>query len=232
MDPIMELCRSRGVVVMEDAAESFATKYKGRETGGLADIGTFSFQATKTITTGEGGMVLTRREEWVETLKLYRSHGMLRTRYLHEVAGLNFRLTNLQAAMGCAQLERMEDIARERRRMDASYRRHLAGAEGIVFQVYRDDVDPVVWAIGIKLDPRFFPQGRDAVMAQMTAAGVETRPGFYSASAMKHLYGNVEAIPICDEISRSVISLPSYAQITEDEIAQVCGALLTLRSAV
>ena len=229
MDAINELCQAHGLIVIEDAAESFATKYKGRQTGSIGDLGTFSFQATKTITTGEGGAVLCRREEWVEPLKLYRSHGMLRTRYLHEVAGLNFRLTNLQAAMGCAQLEEMEAIARARGRMHAAYHNQLKDQDGIALQSFEPTVDPVVWAIGVLLDPDAFPQGRDAVMAELMELGIESRPGFYSPTSMPHLYKGTHSIPLCDRISQDVISLPSFPQLTIDEITRICDGLKRLR---
>src|SRR6185503_11850661 len=117
MDEINALAKSRGVAVIEDAAESFASTYRGTQAGMMSDIGSFSFQATKTITTGEGGMVVTEREDLQKTMALYRSHGMLRKRfYWHEVPGHNFRLTNLHAAIGCAQLERLDRIIVERRR--------------------------------------------------------------------------------------------------------------------
>jgi perosamine synthetase len=230
MDPINELCRSRNIVVVEDAAEAFGTRYKGRRTGSLADLSTFSFQAIKTITTGEGGMVLTHHEEWVEQLKLYRSHGLLHTRYLHEVAGLNFRLTNLQAAMGCAQLEQIDTIASARQRMNATYRHLLDGVEGITLQAFESTVDPMIWAIAVKLDPIFFPASRDKVVIQLSQAGIETRAGFHSANCMPHIYGGKHPTPICDEVSRQVISLPSYPQITGEEIARVCDTLVKCRN--
>ncbi len=229
MDPITALCRGRGIWLIEDAAESFATRYKGRQTGGLADIGCFSFQATKTITTGEGGMTLTSRDELVERLRLYRSHGMLRTRYWHEIAGLNFRLTNIQAALGCAQFERLDMIVEARRRMMASYRGRLDGEAGVELQLFSPDVDPVPWSIGVKLDRRAFSQGRDAVMEQMTLKGIETRPGFYAASTMPHLYGPV-CVPVCEDIGGQIVNLPSFPSITEDEIDRVCDALIALRN--
>ncbi len=113
--------------------------------------------------------------------------------------------------------------------MDAGYRHHLAGAEGLTLQTFAATVDPVVWVVAVKLEPRFFPQGRDAVMAGLSDAGIESRPGFYSANAMPHLYGGAHAIPICDELSAQIISLPSFPQLTAEEIARVCAALFKER---
>jgi perosamine synthetase len=229
MDAIMALCRPRGIVVIEDAAESFGTRYQGRLTGAIADIGTFSFQATKTITTGEGGMVITRRPELIEPMQLYRSHGMLRTRYLHEVAGFNFRLTNIQAAMGCAQLERYGVLAAARAKMFATYRSALSNQAGLRLQHFPDSVDPVVWAIAVKLDAAEFDQGRDSVLEQLAKAGIEGRPGFYPPAAMPALYGPTPALPICDDVGRQVLTLPSYTSLSAGEIERVCNTLLSLR---
>jgi perosamine synthetase len=229
MDAIIALCRPRGIVVIEDAAESFGTHYKGQLTGTIGDIGTFSFQATKTITTGEGGMVISRRPELVEPMRLYRSHGMLRTRYLHEVAGFNFRLTNIQAAMGCAQLERYGVLAAARAKMFATYRSALSNQSGLRLQHFPDSVDPVVWAIAVKLDPAAFNQGRDAVLEQLAKAGIEGRPGFYPPGAMPAVYGPTPPLPICDDVGRQVLTLPSYTSLSAGEIENVCEALLSLR---
>lgn len=229
MDPIVALCRSHKIWVIEDAAESFGTRYRGKMTGTIGDLGTLSFQATKTITTGEGGMVLTNHPDLVKTMQLYRSHGMLRTRYLHELPGLNFRLTNMQAAVGCAQFERLPAMVEGRRHMIDRYREGLANLPGVVLQHFEADVDPVVWAIGVKLDKAVYSQGRDAVISALGEMGIETRPGFYPPSAMPDLYGEQAALPICDETSKQVISLPSFPTLTEEEIERVCAALASLR---
>ena len=120
MDEIMSLAKSSQIPVLEDAAESFGSQNKGRQSGTIADIGTYSFHATKTITTGEGGMVLTARKDLAEKVMLYRTHGVLGKRYWHEVPGHNFRLTNLQAALGCAQFKKIDHIFKERQRVQPS----------------------------------------------------------------------------------------------------------------
>lgn len=229
MDSIVELCAARRVAIVEDNAEAFGTLYRGRALGTIGEIGTLSFQATKTITTGEGGMVLTSRAEYVETMKLYRSHGMLKRRYWHEVAGNNFRLTNMQAALGCGQFERIDDIVSARRRMKESYDALLCGADGVVVQEFKPEVNPVLWAIGVRLDAAAYPQGRDAVMAQMLERGIETRNGFCSPVEMAHLYGVVENIPTARALSDNVISLPSYPTLSPHEIERICGVLTSLR---
>lgn len=228
MDAIIALAKERSVVVVEDAAEAFASRYKNRQAGSMGQLGTFSFHATKTITTGEGGMVITNSSELSDRMYLFRNHGMLRTRYWHDVPGHNFRLTNLQAAMGCAQLEKIDQIIGERRRVYASYRKYLSDIPGVAMQHFGPDVEPVVWAVAVRLDPQAYPQGRDEVMHQLDAAGIETRNGFYAASMLRHIY-DCASLPICEDLSRQVISLPTYCTLQDSEIQFVCSELDTLR---
>lgn len=230
MPGICELGQGRRVAVVEDVAEALASRYDGKLAGTFGDLGTFSFHATKTITTGEGGMVVTKDSDLYDRMALYRSHGMRRSRawYLHEVAGHNFRLTNLQAALGCAQLEKLSIIMSERRRVYETYKRSLAGFEGVTLQGFERKVEPVVWACALRLDPEAFPQGRDELMRQMLEAGVETRPGFFAATAMSHIYQASE-IPVSEQLSRWVLSLPFYATLTEEQIQYACSVLSGFR---
>ena len=229
MDEIIALARNHSVAVVEDAAEAFASRYKNRQAGSMGQLGTFSFHATKTITTGEGGMVITNDSELRDRLYLFRNHGVLRARYWHEVPGHNFRLTNLQAAMGCAQLERIDQIIAERRRVYTSYQGHLANIPGVSMQHFRSDVNPVVWAIAVRLDPQAYPQGRDRVMQQLDAAGIETRNGFYASSMLGHIYDSA-SLPACEDLSRQVISLPMYCTLQDSEIQFICSQLEAIRA--
>lgn len=227
MDAINALAAGRGVTVIEDAAEAIGSRHHGRMAGSIAPLGVFSFHATKTITTGEGGAVVTHDSSIANRMRLYRSHGVAATRYWHDVAGHNFRLTNLQAAVGCAQLEQVERIVARRTQVLAAYERRLRAMRGIAMQAISVGVDPVIWAVAVRLDPRTYPQGRDMVMEQMTVRGVETRPGFYPASALHHLYGPQE-LPVCDEVAASVLVLPSSPALSDGDIAQVCDELASL----
>ena len=214
--------------MIEDAAESFASKYKGRMSGTVGLMGTYSMHATKTITTGEGGMVVTASDELKNKMLLYRSHGMSRLRYWHDVAGHNFRLTNMQAALGCAQLEKLDLIIAERRRMLATYSRYLGKISGVEMQHFPAEVDPVAWVVAVKLDPRAFPQGRDQVIRDLETAHIETRPGFYTPTKMSHLY-SAAPLPISDDVSEWVIALPSFPSLTDEQIELICSQLERLR---
>ena len=228
MNEIMALAKSSQIPVLEDAAESFGSQYKGRQAGAIADIGTYSFHATKTVTTGEGGMVLTARKDLAEKVMLYRTHGVLGKRYWHEVPGHNFRLTNLQAALGCAQFKKIDHIFKERQRVHDSYRRFFKGQKGIILQKFALDVKPVLWAFAAELDQEYFPQGRDRVMAQLAEQGIETRNGFYSANQLK-IYKNVGEIPISDRLARNVISLPTFPSLKDGQIEFIVKKITALK---
>jgi len=222
----MEIADSEGIAIVEDCAESLFSRYRGKYCGTFGKISAFSFHATKTVTTGEGGLVVTDSDEVYRRMALYRSHGMDRERkfYWHELPGHNFRLTNLQAAMGVAQLEKADSIVSERRRVYGEYRRHLEGVEGVTLQGVGGDVEPVIWAVGVKLDGERFPQGRDRVMEQLGERGVETRPGFYASSQLE-IYEK-HSLTVCERISANVLSLPSFPTLENDEVAFICRELL------
>lgn len=227
MDGILELAEGSGIWVLEDAAEAFGSLYRGKQAGTSAQIGTYSFHATKTITTGEGGAVCTRDAALHEKLLLYRSHGVGNRRYWHEVAGHNFRMPNMQAALGCAQIERIDDIATERHRVYRSYVTALAEVKGAKLQRMTDGVQPLVWTVAVRLDPAIYGQGRDAVMTSMNERGIETRPGFHAAGEMTHLYAAPEAIEAM-ELARQVICLPSSPTVSDEEICQIVCLLSDL----
>jgi perosamine synthetase len=228
MSEIMELANSKSIPVVEDAAEAFASRHNNRHAGTIGAMGTFSFHATKTITTGEGGMVVTQSQQFFDRMYLFRNHGMLRTRYWHELHGHNFRLTNIQAGLGCAQLERIDRIIAERKRIYASYQRYLSNASGITMQFFAADVEPVVWSVALKLDARAYPQGRNEVMRQLQETQIETRNGFYAASLLQHLYA-CPKLSICEDLSEQVISLPTYCALEDCDIHYICSTLESLR---
>jgi perosamine synthetase len=228
MDKILTLADNHGIPVVEDTAEAFASRYNGRQAGTMSTIGTFSFQATKTITTGEGGMVITQNEELYKVMALYRSHGMLRKIYYwHELPGHNFRLTNLQAALGCAQLKNLKYTIRERNRVYKQYKKFLLDVHGIRPQHFSLEVEPVLWAMAVKLDRNAYPQGRDRIIEQMTHLQIETRPGFYAPSFME--FYSCPRLPVCEEISQQVISLPTFPALQNEQIEYICNSLISLQ---
>lgn len=225
MDSIMIIAKKYNLNIIEDCAESIFSKYNGRYCGTFGVGSIFSMQATKAISTGEGGFVLTSSGWLSATLPLYRSHGLLvRGTYNHEVAGHNFRLTNLQAAIGLAQIENKDIIIKERNRVYEEYKSFLSNQEGVKLQEVNSKVEPVMWALGIKLDSKYY-QDRDNVIKQLLDLGIEIRPGFVASSLLK-IYDS-HKLEVCEELSNNVISLPIYPDL--NEVEYICKSLLSLR---
>lgn len=229
LDALLDLAAKHGIAVIEDAAEAFGSRL-GCAAGSRGLVNTFSFHATKTITTGEGGLVTTNDNDLSEKISLYRSHGLRRERhYWHEIPGNNFRLTNLQAALGVAQLEQFDRIVAERRRVYHRYRKQLQDVKGIALQTLTQASEPVIWAMALKLDRFHFPQGRDALMTSLMKRGIETRPGFQAPSEMS--YFAPTDLPVSESLGRQVISLPSYPGLSDSEIDYICNELINASAA-
>jgi perosamine synthetase len=229
MDPVLDLARKHNLVVIEDAAEVHGAEYKGRKCGGLGDISCFSFYANKIITTGEGGMVLTSNPIYVEKLRGLRNLAFRpERRFYHTELGHNFRLTNLQAAIGLAQLERMEDLVARKRRMGQTYTERLRDIAGLQLPVEEPWAKNVYWMYGIVLDEN---TGIDATefARRLREHGVDTRPFFLGMHQQpvfleRGLYQG-ERYPVAERLAHQGLYLPSGMALTEDQIARVCEAV-------
>jgi perosamine synthetase len=226
MNEISSLAENKGLFLIEDAAEALGTKYNNKWLGTIGKIGSFSLHATKTVSTGEGGLVITDDESLYRLMKLYRSHGMNKKRYWHDVAGHNFRMTNLQAAIGCGQLECIGKIFRERKMIYSRYHKALSGQTGITTQLFPQEVDAVPWTFACMLDDKVFGQ-RDEVMEKMYAIGIETRPGFYPAS-LQPIY-DCPPLKICENVASKTISLPGSPPNDNLDVETICSSLLSMR---
>lgn len=227
MQPLMKIAKDNGIYLIEDVAEAALSKYRGKFAGSFGDLGCFSFHATKTITMGEGGAVLTNDEKLIERMRIMRNHGMREDkRYWHDVVGYNYRLTNLQAAVGCAQLENVDRIIGEKVRIYKRYFENLSDLPGIDFQQVSKEVEPVIWAVAIKINQDYFKGDRDFLITELLKRNIETRPGFYPFSAMP-LY-NAEPLPIAKSIGRNIISLPSFPYLPDEDIDYICNQLKSL----
>jgi len=226
MQEVMDLSSRTGIPVIEDAAEAIGTQYDLKWVGSIGHVGCFSFHATKTIATGEGGIVVTNDPAMNEKMRLYRSHGMGKTRYFHDVPGHNFRMTNIQAAIGCGQLEHAEEIFEHRKKIHGRYFRELYMKKGVSLQVFPYRVLAVPWMFACLLDESIFGE-RDEVISQMYKLGIEVRPGFYSAS-LQPIYG-CPPLPTCEYIGKRVISLPGSPPSDSLDVEMICSTLLTLR---
>lgn len=227
MPAINEIANRYNLSVIEDTAEAAFSTLDNQMAGTFSDVGCFSFQATKTITMGEGGAITLKNEELADKAKLIRSHGMYgKKRYWHYAVGHNFRLTNYQAALGCAQLEHINKIIENKKRVLNLYQKYLDKANGIQFQYFAPNVDPVPWAVAIKIDETYFPPV-NTIRDYLMEHSIETRTGFFTFHDMP-LY-HAPFLPVSQSISKSIISLPSHALIEEETISYVCNKIMELR---
>jgi perosamine synthetase len=221
MPELRRLAERHGLRIVEDCAEALGARLDGCHVGMLGDVGTFSFFGNKTVTTGEGGAVITRDGDLAARLRQVKGQGQALTRrYWHEMLGFNYRLTNIAAAIGVAQFERLPQILARKRAVGRRYRELLAGLP-LTFQRPGAGVQSSEWLVSVLL-----PEGaeRERVMADMLESGVETRPVFHCAHTMP-MYRQYEKLPVAEAISARGISLPSFPTITDSEINRVVDAL-------
>ena len=229
MDPILTLASQHNLFVIEDAAEAHGARYKGRLVGSIGDIGCFSFYGNKIVTTGEGGMLTMNRKEWYEKALLMRDHGMDKNRrYWHEVIGFNYRLTNLQAAIGVAQMEKIDQILRKRSQLAEIYNENLRDISEIVLPPSAPWAHPVCWLYSLLIDDNKTDISRDAFMTELLKAGIDTRPFFYPLTDMP-LYRHKGKTPIhyaiANKISYQGFSLPSSVKLTEQDLLRICNQI-------
>jgi perosamine synthetase len=225
MDPLLALARAHGLTVVEDAAEAHGALYKGRPVGSLGTCGTFSFYGNKIITTGEGGMVVTDDAALAARLRLYRGQGVdPQRRYLHPVIGFNYRMTNVAAAIGLAQLERIDAILAARRRVAGWYAERLAGLDGLRLLGAEPWAVPVPWLVTALLSSGGARE-RDAVMAALGAENIDSRPVFYPMHVQPPYRQSGPDCPTADLWSARGLNLPTFEVMTEAEVDRVCAAL-------
>jgi perosamine synthetase len=227
MDQIMAIAKKHGLFVVEDAAEAHGAEYRRRKVGSIGDIGCFSFFGNKIITTGEGGMLVTDNRKIYDKAKILRDHGMSRTRkYWHEFIGFNYRLTNVQAAIGCAQMEKIDSILRQKIEIAKLYKQYLAGDDRLILPPENKWSKNVFWmyALIVKEPKNSRSSLRDKVMDSLKKDSIEVRPFFYPIHLMPPYKQRAE-FPAAEEISRSGIMLPSYFGIEERGIKLICDSL-------
>ena len=221
MDPILDIAQRHGLSVIEDAAEAHGAEYKGRRVGSIGAVGVFSFFGNKIVTTGEGGMLVTNDAELADRARHLRGQGVSSTRtYWHDVIGFNYRMTNVAAAIGCAQLERIDETLDAKRQLARSYERLLGGIDGVGMQVDPPWARPVYWMNCILVDPR----RRDPLMAHLAGEKIETRPFFFPAHTLP-MYSTDEQFPEAERIGASGINLPSFPTLQPDEVERICRVI-------
>lgn len=232
MDPLLKLAQRHNLIVIEDAAEVHGAEYKGRKCGSIGHIAAFSFYANKIITTGEGGMVLTSNDKMAERARSYRNLGFRpERRFLHTEMGHNFRMTNMQAAIGVAQMDRIEDLVAIKRKWGAHYLERLSCITGVRCQVQQAWAKSVFWMYCVELDPRLGLSAQ-TVMRKLAEQGVGSRPFFVGIHAQPvfHDMGlfKGQRFPVTERISEYGLYLPSGFTLTEEKIEFVVNTLASI----
>jgi perosamine synthetase len=228
MDRICEIARRHNLVVIEDCAESHGATWQGTMTGAFGDMGCFSFYANKIITTGEGGMVVTNDIKLAERLRLLRNLAFGKPRFYHEAAGYNFRMAGLQAAMGLAQLARIDQFLADKRRVAHTYNRLLSGVRGVRLPAELPDARHVYWMYAVTIEPEF-ELSRDEVARNLADEGIETRTFFCPMNQQPFLrqqegFREIPC-PVADRLWEKGLYLPSANRLDEPTIARVCHAI-------
>lgn len=227
MDPLMELAEKHGIFVMEDAAEAHGAEYKGRRAGGLGHAGGFSFYANKIITTGEGGMITTNNAKFARLTENLRDHAFSTDRHFwHKFLGYNYRMTNMQAAVGLAQTEQMGGFVENRRRNAALYTELLKEIPGIVTPPEAGWAKNVFWMYSILVQDEF-GMTRDQLRAYLARHGIETRTFFIPMHLQPIYYAAFEGqrYPVAEMLCQRGFYLPSASSLTGQQITYIAGIL-------
>ncbi len=239
MEPVSEIAKKHNLFLVEDCAESHGAKYNGKMTGSFGDISCFSFYSNKIVTAGEGGMVLTNNKEYAERARLIRNLGFTEPRFHHSVLGSNYRMSNLHAAIGYAQMEKIEKILKSRKRIMRMYNKLLKNIDGITLQKKVKWADMVCWMYCVLIEDGF-GLSKEEVMKKLSEKGIGTRSFFYPFHRQPlFLNGDDERFPDCngeypvsDELYKKGLYLPSGSGLTKEQIETVAKELISLKGDV
>lgn len=219
MDPILEIAKEKNIYLIEDCAEAHGAEYNHKKVGNFSDISCFSFYGNKIITTGEGGICTTNNDEIADNLRLYRDHGMRENkRFWHEVIGFNYRMTNLQAALGVAQLPKIDKFIARKREIANLYKSILDDNKFIRSQIEMPWAKNSYWFYSILVNKT----KRNKLMDFLKNEGIETRPFFYPIHVMPpYTKYSDEEYPISSKLASSGINLPSHVSLKNEEIQYI-----------
>lgn len=237
MGPIMELAKEKGLMVIEDAAEMIGQTCGGKPCGSFGDISTMSFYPNKHITSGEGGMALTNSEELAERCRQYRNlcFNPRKRRFVHDDLGFNYRMTNLQAALGLAQLQHLEEAVTRKREIGRLYSELLKECPGLILPPDRNVTGEIniYWVYGVEVMPDL-PFDAEEVMKRLAQEKVGTRPFFWCMheqpvfEKMGLFVG--QSYPMAERIARRGFYIPSGLALTDDECREVAGRVIKVMS--
>ena len=215
LDPLIEVCERFGIVLVEDAAESIGSYYKGRPTGGIGPVGALSFNGNKTVTTGGGGAVIVRDAQLAARAKHLSTQAKVphRWEYIHDAVGFNYRLPNLNAALGCAQLEQLDGFVADKRRLAERYMDAFASIPGVRFFVEAPFARSNYWLNAILLDEPDLAQ-RDAVLGATNDAGLMTRPVWRLMHRLPmYAHAPRDSLAVSEALEARLVNIPSSARL-------------------
>lgn len=223
MEEINKIAEEYDLIVIEDAAEAHGAEVNGKKVGSLGHVGTFSFYGNKIITTGEGGMITTNDANLYERMRHLRDHAMSKEkRYWHTEVGFNYRMTNVQAALGLAQLERIDEIIAKKRLIFEWYKEGLKDIEGIKLNYEAPYAKNVYWMVCLEVEG-YTEKQRDELMKRLKEKNIDTRPYFYPLSDMP-MFEKTDT-PIAHKVYQRGLNLPSYFDITREDVQYICEVI-------
>jgi perosamine synthetase len=223
MDALAAIAKARNIAIVEDAAEAHGAEYKGQRAGGLSQCGVFSFYGNKVVTTGEGGMLTTNDPAFYRQAKRLRDHAMsAERRYFHDERGFNYRMTNLQAALGVAQMERIDVFLKRRAEIMAWYHAAIPAGENVRLNRVKNWARSAFWMVCLEVDG-FDEAKRNAFMAALRQRGIDSRPYFCTISSMP-MYKQ-KPLPIAARKAQTGLNLPSFFELTQKDVERIGGVV-------
>lgn len=221
MTKLKQIAKKHKILLIEDAAEAHGAKIKKQRVGAIGDAGIFSFYGNKIMTSGEGGMIITNNKNQYEKMKHLRDHAMsTKKRYWHTELGFNYRMTNLQAALGVAQLDRIESLISKKHRIMQWYKNELQCIPKIKLNFQAKWAESVYWMICLEIKDLQEKQ-RNKLMDNLKKRGIDSRPYFYPISSLP-MYPNAPT-PIAHKVSQRGLNLPSYFDLTKNQVRYICN---------
>ena len=227
LDQILEVARKYSLAVVEDATESLGADYKGQKVGRLGDIGCFSFNGNKIITTGAGGMIVTDNEAWARKAKHLTTQAKEDpVEYVHDVIGYNYRLNNIQAAMGCAQLENLESFISAKRNIASAYRKALSDFPGIVSMREASWANSIYWMYTVLINKDRYLVDSRCLRLCLEQGRIQARPLWQPLHRSK-VYSSCQAyhVETADLVHREALSLPCSAGLSSENLERVIDAI-------
>jgi perosamine synthetase len=240
MDPINKIAKAHDLSVIEDAAEAHGALYKNKKTGSLGDAASFSFYANKILTTGEGGMAVTSSEKLAERMRLLKNHAFTKDRFTHQEIGYNYRMTNIQAAIGLAQVENADKLVQMRINNAQEYNKRLKNIKGLILPPKKEWAKNVYWMYGIMVNEEF-GMPKDRLREALLNHGIDTRsffvplhkqPLFTNKSKFKNMPGVSGNFPVSEALGRDGLYLPSTSTLPKEKLIFIADTIKKIKDEI